>query len=187
MARGFEAPEVFRHLHATTKRNGNGGQMKLIDISTQRYPNVYTIVDDEDFEYLDQWKWSMSYGYVIRGYSISGIKKNIQMHRVLVKPERGFMVDHINGNPLDNRKENLRICTNSENSRNRHKIKERSLPKGVFWRKDKKRYYAQIMVNYKNKHLGGFRTIEEASIAYNEAAIKYHGNFASLSHGKGEG
>jgi hypothetical protein len=165
--------------HATTQRNGNGGQMKLIDISTPKHPNTFTIVDDEDFEYLNQWKWGVSCGYAIR--RIWGSTKSFRMQREITKVSKGFLVDHINGNKLDNRKENLRICTTAENTRNRHKIKVRLLPKGVYWRPKEKKYRAIIRFNYKHIHLGVFRTIPEASTAYNEAALKYHGEFARIN------
>jgi len=87
-----------------------------------------TIVDDEDFEELNQYKWTAhnatkkdksDYFYAIRCVN----KKMIRMHRVLMNPPDDMQIDHINRNPLDNRKENLRICTHSVNQRNRYDSK----------------------------------------------------------------
>lgn len=153
--------------------------MKIIDISTPKYPNTFAMVDDEDFEYLNQWKWSPNdKGYVWSGDSAN---KKIRLHREIVKAPKDMIVDHINRNKLDNRKENLRICTTAENSRNRTPYLNRKLPKGVSWIAHERRYYARICANYKNIFLGTFRTEFEAAEAYNVAAVKYFGEFARIN------
>lgn len=144
------------------------------------------IVDDEDYEYLSQFKWSSNHGYATRNITINGIQKTIRMHRLIANPPDGMQVDHINGNRSDNRKENLRVCTNAQNIRNAPKQKNNKCGfKGVSikYRKNKKYQYivAQIHSGKKNIHLGIFNTKEEAALAYNKAATKYHGEFAKLN------
>jgi hypothetical protein len=93
-----------------------------------------------------------------------------------------MQVDHINGNTLDNRKENLRICTQNQNGKNRLLNKNNvSGYKGVTYKKANKLWCAQIVVNYHKMYLGLFTTAEAAALAYNEAAKKYHGEFAKLN------
>jgi hypothetical protein len=153
------------------------------------------IVDDDDYEYLRQFKWYYADRYAARGQWIGDIRysngkqklKTIRMHRVIMNTPGGMETDHINGNKLDNRKENLRICTGVQNRRNRVKYKNNSIGyKGVFIKKKHKNktfesICAQICVNKKIIHLGTFKTPEEAAKAYNEAAIKYYGEFAQLN------
>lgn len=139
-----------------------------------------TIVDAADFDWLNQWKWHyQSPGYVGR-YGGGGRKNRITilMHRVICGALTGFEVDHINGDGLDNRRSNLRICTHAQNLRNqKHKASNTSGYKGVYLCKCTGRWRAGITVNYKKFHLGRFATAEEAADAYAKAADKYHGGF----------
>ncbi len=142
----------------------------------------YTIVDDEDFDYLNQSNWYASEShdmYRAKGY-MNG--KSIYMHRIIMKLKNDQFCDHKNGDPLDNRKENLRICSQAENQRNKKiNIKNTSGFKGVVWIKDRKKWEVRIRRNYKNIFIGYFNDIIDAAIAYNHAAKKYHGEFASLN------
>lgn len=152
--------------------------MKLIDISTRKYPNTFTMVDDADFDHLNQWKWRMGGdGYVRRGHRQDGKQKAVFMHNEILKPPPGMLGDHRFGNRLDNRRENLRICTYAENARNRRPYKGRTLPKGVDWPAREQRFRAQIYVNGLKINLGYFLTASEAEAAYIAAAKKYHGEF----------
>lgn len=97
---------------------------------------------------------------------------------IIGKPEKGLQIDHINQDSLDNRIENLRFCTRSENLRNRRKMKGCSSKyKGVT--KTYKGWRAQIVVNKKNYHLGFYDNEMEAAIAYNNACLDMYGDFAS--------
>lgn len=99
---------------------------------------------------------------------------------------QGMEIDHINGNTLDNRIDNLRIATRGQNSRNRIGSSKLEMPKGVSV--NRKRFIAKITYNGTLYRLGSFKTLEEASNAYNEAAKRLHGEFArsgSLESNKG--
>ena len=143
--------------------------------------NKYSIVDDEDFDLLNQFKWSvMNVGYAIR--QDLNTKKFILMHRHILNAPDKFLVDHINGDKLDNRKENLRLCTKSQNMMNRDKtINNTSGFKGVYFRKDTKKWGAQIKLNYKNISLGSYNTKEDAVKAHKNGLVKYHKEFARLN------
>jgi hypothetical protein len=136
------------------------------------------IVDDDMFDYLNQWKWSYSgHGYAERRTWPE--KKKIYMHRLIAQTPNGMDTDHINHDKLDNRKENLRICTASENMGN-SSIKDGRF-KGVSFHKSLNKWEAYITKNYDHKHLGLFQSPEEAAHAYDAAAKKFFGNFAKLN------
>ena len=145
---------------------------------------IVTIVDDADFEYLNQFKWyllkSNSNYYAIRTKRPEN--KLIQLHRIVIQAKQGEIVDHINGNKLDNRKCNLRICTKSQNCQNRKISKlNKSGFNGVSWNIRNKKWVAQIACNNQKIHIGFFNEPIEAAKAFNAAALKYHGEFANLN------
>ena len=145
--------------------------MKKINISTSKYPNQYAVVDKENFEWLNQWKWrTHSKGYAIR---MAGGRKNahvIYMHRLINDTPDGLETDHINQNKLDNRKDNLRSVTRTQNKFNTGLwCKNTSGYKGVTWNKQVSKWQSQIGLNNKNIVLGYFNDIKEASLARVEA------------------
>jgi HNH endonuclease len=143
------------------------------------------IVDDADFEWLMQWEWHCIVNkrnkYAVR--SLHGIRMHgIRMHRVIINAPSGILVDHIDGNGLNNQRSNLRLCTNAQNMRNM-KISPRgtSQYKGVQWRKDHSKWQTSIMSNYRRYHIGYFTSEVEAARAYDAAAIRHFGEFACLN------
>jgi hypothetical protein len=145
---------------------------------------VSVIVDDDVFEEISTYTWRLDgAGYPYRSWLKKGEYGCISLHRQLMGLARGDKreVDHINGNKLDNRIENLRICTRAENQRNVRMIRSnKSGFKGVAKHQKSERWRAQIQVNKKQIFLGIFDTPEEASAAYVEAAMKYFGQFANI-------
>jgi hypothetical protein len=160
---------------------------KKIALSGINGVGKFALVDADDCEELNKHKWHYSGGYAMR--KIGRNKRHtLLMHRVVNKTKNGFDTDHINRNRLDNRKKNLRSCTRQENNANAGLHKNNTLGvKGVYIlrKKYKEKTYeyimSQITVNGKGIHLGHFKTIPEASQAYNEAAQKYFGEYAKLN------
>lgn len=150
--------------------------MKTIELSAGRGA---ALVSDEDFGALSQFRWHLhSAGYAYRAVKNAGKQTNFLMHREVAQPDPGFVVDHINGNRLDNRRENLRVCTYAENARNNGAIKKSSALRGVSWHAKAGKWRATIKLNGKSKHVGYFATEAEAAAAYDEAARSLHGEFA---------
>lgn len=174
-------------------------KMKLIPLSQsgKNAGKYFAIVDDEDYSFLMQWKWAIGTSksskniYAVRSHSPK------QMHRVILKlTDKNKFVDHIDHNGLNNQKNNLRIATSSENNKNTkssgfskylgvalHKQRIISFRKKtndyverlyVYWQ-------ANIRINGKNINLGTFKNEIDAAQAYNNAAIKYHGEFANIN------
>ena len=141
--------------------------------------NKFALVDDDDFERINIKKYhAVKLGRCFYAYKWSR-GKNISMHRDILQALPGEMVDHINGNGLDNRKENLRMCNKAQNRINSGLQKNNTSGyKGVYLQCTSKKYIAHITVNKKCVHLGIFEDPIEAALSYDEAARKYHGIFA---------
>jgi hypothetical protein len=131
-------------------------------------------------EYLRALDWRVSSGYVRRDIVEDGVRRAELLHRVVTAAPDGLVVDHINGDTTDNRRENLRVCTNAENLRNRriHKNNKAGI-KGVY--RDRNKFRAQISFERRQIHIGTFDTAEEAKSAYDKYALELHGEFARLA------
>ena len=143
----------------------------------------FAIVDDDAFDSLSQFSWHVQHGYAAtRVYKHKGKQVSFAMHRAIAGAKDGEIVDHINGDTLDNRANNLRACSRLENSRNRRIRKPtRSNFKGVYPRPNGTHYQALIRFNDRLVNLGNFKSPVEAAKAYDEAAKKYFGEFACLN------
>lgn len=145
------------------------------------------LCDDDDFEMLSTFSWyrvlptkRCRHTYVRTCITKNGKRHSIMMHRMVMRVyDSKIMIDHINNNSLDNRKCNLRVCSNSENLRNtRKRVNNKSGYKGVHWDKVKGMYRASIMHYRRKIQLGCFKDPAEAHKAYIEASKKLHGEFA---------
>jgi hypothetical protein len=148
--------------------------------------NEYALVDNEDFEKVSKFKWSFDpKGYAFRNTDKSvprNLRRIIYLHREILDAQKGQYCDHINHNKLDNRRSNLRICTNAQNIQNRKIGKNNTNGyKGIQWHTQDKLWQASITVNKKRISLGYWKTAKLAALAYNEGAKKYHGEYALLN------
>ena len=139
----------------------------------------FALVDDDDLDLLDGVSWR----HVREGLSIYAIAgRRLRMHRLILDAPDGVMVDHRNGNGLDNRRSNLRLCTNSQNQANRQKRSSGSAPyRGVTWHKQAGKWQAAVKVGGKNLYLGLFHSAEAAGRAYDAMALEHFGEFAVLN------
>jgi len=138
------------------------------------------LVDDGDFEMLSGFKWhATSTGYAARSVWAGGRKVPCYMHRMILLPDPGQEVDHINRDPLDNRRSNLRTATSAENRRNTGPWSTNTSGyKGVYWFRRDHNWTAHITKNYHAQHLGYFDNARDAALAYDAAARDLFGEFA---------
>ena len=149
---------------------------------------MFAIVDADMYDYLNQWNWWVSKARGVfcaqrnAAHPTKGWKKKItiKMHRVIMVCPDGLEIDHINHNPLDNRKCNLRICTPKENQHNKLPFKNSSSKyKGVS--QDGGKWRAYIAPSNKAKHIGSFVSEIDAAKAYDKIAADVYGEFAYLN------
>lgn len=145
--------------------------------------NKIAIVDDHIYSDLNKYKWYFhSGGYAVRTIPNSNSQK-VLMHRQILNAPDDEEVDHVNGNRLDNRTENLRLSSRKQNAQNSSAFSDKmySKYKGVTWFKRDNKWKSQLKTEGTNIHLGYFDNECDAAQAYNFAAIKHFGEFARLN------
>lgn len=157
--------------------------MKQIELTKGQF----ALVDDEDFEELNQFKWHAIVArdtfYAVRKIYTNKEKVSTMMHRVILgTTNKKIQIDHKDGNGLNNQKNNLRESTASQNQSNTSYQKNNAFKhKGVGWHKGASKYRARITLNGKEYHLGLFEDIIDAAKAYDEKAKELFGEFAWLN------
>ncbi|HDR8938770.1 TPA: HNH endonuclease [Burkholderia vietnamiensis] len=143
------------------------------------------LVDAQDFDELSRYVWCVgNRGYAYRIRRDGDKRTHVVMHREILGLSRGDcrVIDHANGNKIDNRRENLRICDQRENMRNQKLPRHNTTGyKGVHRVRTTGRFAAQIRIDDRCICIGTFDTAEEAAHAYNRTAIECHGEFARLN------
>ena len=125
-------------------------------------------IDKEDLDKVKKYKWSLSKGYAITAIN----NKTIGLHQLILGKKEKYITDHINHDKLDNRKQNLRFVTVSQNGMNRKNAK------GYYWNKKNKKWQVYICIDYKHIYLGCFINKLDAIKARRQAELKYFGEFA---------
>ncbi len=160
--------------------------MKLIKLTKGQF----ALVDDEDYKQLNRFKWIASTSKIRNTYyarramlDCNGKQKIVQMHRIIMgitNPK--IIIDHKDGNGLNNQRNNLRVCSHSQNSSNRKSAKNSSSKYlGVTFCKENGKWRAQIRKFNVNHHIGYFIDEKNAALAYQSKAKEIHGEFANLS------
>jgi len=155
--------------------------MKILNIKSKGI-NHEVLFDDEDFDLISKYNWEIrDGGYVVGRLKGSKKRSSIRMHRLILNlSDPKIITDHINHNKLDNRRENLRICSPAQNSYNKQKHQRNTTGfKGVYC--EDIAFVANIGVDNKLIRIGRFNHKEDAARAYDSAAIHFFGNFAHLN------
>ena len=140
------------------------------------------LVSPDDYEdFVDGYRFCLdSKGYVLYSGTKDGLIRKY-LHRIIMGDPEGQFIDHINRDPLDNRRDNLRIVSIQENNMNQGINKNnKSGITGVCWNKNANKWQAKIMYKYKKIHLGYFEKLEDAGKAREEAEMKYFGEFRAM-------
>lgn len=147
--------------------------------------NVVCILDNADYHKVKDYPWRLQNGRVVANVKgEDGKRKTLFLSRLIMDAPKGMVVDHINHDPLDNRRCNLRVCTQQENTWNSRKLGRgdtTSRYKGVYWDSRRQEWGAMICVDGKNHRLGFFKKEETAAHAYNRAALDWFGEYACVN------
>ena len=157
-----------------------------IPLNSRKYPGLYALIDEADFELVSQYQWYPSWcngKLYAAAYGGGGRAhpQTLRMHRLVTGAAKGQQVDHVNGDGTDNRRCNLRLSTQSQNMANIRKLAGTSRYKGVHWDQDRGKWMARVRIGGIAKNLGRFDCEEDAAVAYDDAAYREFGEFAHLN------
>ncbi len=153
-----------------------GDDVRYIDLTG----GFFALVDASDYAWLSKYTWRVTGGY--SSYACTKIAhKTVYMHRLIMNPPPGQVVDHHNHNRWDNRRSNLRICSQAQNLQNRRKSRGTSIFKGVFWHTRRRKWLAVIGYQGKTLQIGFFDDEVEAARAYDRKARELFGAYACLN------
>ncbi len=161
--------------------------MKQILVRSKRHGDLFTMVDDEDYDWLNQYNWNYSFRsrgsmYVKTCITYQKIYVNLIMHRMILGYPENKIIDHKDGNTFNNQRSNLRICTHEQNNANRiNRRNSTSKYKGVIWCKRDKKWIARFENKGKRCNVGYFDNEIDAAKAYDLKSIEVHGEFAKLN------
>ena len=146
----------------------------IILYNNKSEPVAETLIDIEDIDKIKNSKWCKDKNNYVKN------SNQEYLHRVIME-ESNLFIDHINGNKLDNRKSNLRVCCNADNLKNRVKLPSNNTSGilGVRYREDRNKWYAEIQYNKQKINLGSYTEKDDAIKARLEAEIKYFGIYKS--------
>jgi len=164
------------------------GNVVYIEINSPKYGRLEVLIDKEDLELVKQYStWHVhkasnrSY-YINTNTKVNGKYNKLGMHNLIAGTPKGMHTDHIDGNTLNNCKENLRIVTCSQNFQNKKGDRgTASRFKGVSWRKSSKKWSVRIKVGDKNLYIGTYENEITAARMYDKAALKHYGKYARLN------
>lgn len=155
----------------------------LLDVSTPSFPNITALIDEADLERVSEfdWRFDGKHGYIKAHVGPRSCRDTIWLHRFILEAPDDIFVDHINNDALDNRRANLRFCTNQQNQANKNPNGARRY-KGVF-RNSKVPHMFEARIGYQKKslYLGLFASEVEAAKAYDVKALELYGTFAKLN------
>jgi hypothetical protein len=143
----------------------------------------FALVDEADYKRLNQWKWFYNHGYAVRNIKTRKKIRLLPMHRLVIDVPKGMFTDHINGDKLDNRRLNLRLCNKSQNAANTRKS-DRPLTsryKGVHWSRLHEKWRAKIGLNQRHLNIGLFDEEHHAAMAYDIWAKELFGDYAQTN------
>lgn len=160
---------------------------QMVPIRIPLTKDCFALIDESDFSIVGPFKWHVTsrqnraQQYATRTIGRRDTEVRIYMHNAILNPSDGLLVDHINGNGLDNRRCNLRLCTRSQNCANSRNRPSLSGYRGVTFSKSTNKWVAQINKDNRKYCLGYFEDKVRAAITYDEAAVRFFGPFAKLN------
>jgi len=147
--------------------------------------NYEVLIDDSDWDLIKNYKWFIANKkgtiYIQSFCKVNKKRVTYQLARVIMDAPSDMLVDHINGNTLDNRKINLRLANKRTNAQNMRPNKNTtSKYKGVCWSSNRNKWRANIFYK-KQIYIGRFNLEKDAALAYNKSALQYFGEYARLN------